>query len=64
MRAFVSEKLLELSYHVGSNVPMVAKAVLERLWVSGETRWDACFKRPYAFVTQLAVDMSQVVQEG
>lgn len=64
MRSFVSEKLPELSYHVGSNVPMVAKAVLERFWVSGQTRWDACFDRPYAFVTQLAVDMSQVVQEG
>jgi len=64
MRAFVSGKLPELSYHAGSNVPMVAKAVLERFWVSGETRWDACFDRPHAFVTQLAVDMSQVVQEG
>lgn len=61
MRAFVSEKLPELSYHIGSNVPTVAKAVLERFWASGETRWDACFDRPYAFVTQIAVDMSQLV---
>ncbi|KAI7782934.1 C6 zinc finger domain-containing protein [Diaporthe eres] len=64
MRAFVSEKLPELSYHIGSNVPTIAKAVLERFWASGETRWDACFDRPYAFVTQIAVDMSQLVQEG
>lgn len=64
MCAFVSEKLPELSYHGGSNVPMVAKAVLERFWASGETRWDACFDDPHAFVSQLAVDMSQVVQEG
>lgn len=63
MRAFVSEKLPELSYHVGSSVPMVAKAALERFWSSGETRWDACFDLPYAFVTQIAVDMSQLVQE-
>lgn len=63
MRAFVAEKLPELGYHVGSNVPMVAKAVLERFWSSGETRWDACFDRPFAFVTQIAVDMSQLVQE-
>lgn len=64
MRAFVSEKLPEMSYHGGSDVPMVAKSVLEKFWDSGETRWDACFDRPYAFMTQLAVDMSQVVQAG
>lgn len=64
MRAFVAEKLPELSYHIGSNVPTVAKEALERFWASGETRWDACFDRPYAFVTQIAVDMSQLVQEG
>lgn len=64
MRAFVSEKLPELSYYVGSYVPMVAKAVLERFWASGKTRWDACFDLPYTFVTQIAVDMSQLVQEG
>lgn len=64
LRAFVSEKLPELSYHGGSNVPMRAKAVLEKFWDSGETRWDTCFDQPYAFMTQLAVDMSQVVQGG
>lgn len=64
MRAFVSEKLPELSYHIGSNVPMVAKAVLERFWASADTRWDTCFDRPYAFVTQIAVDMSQLVQHS
>lgn len=64
MRAFVSEKLPELSYHIGSNVPMVAKAVLERFWASGNARWDTCFDRPYAFVTQIAVDMSQLVQHS
>lgn len=64
MRAFVSGMLPELSYHIGSKVPMVAKAALEKFWASGETRWDACFDRPYAFVTQIAVDMSQLVQES
>lgn len=63
IRVFVSEKLAELRYHVGSHVPMVAKAVLERFWALGETHWDACFDRPYAFVTQIAVDMSQLVQQ-
>ncbi|KAJ0118356.1 hypothetical protein J7T55_009139 [Diaporthe amygdali] len=62
MRTFVSGKLSELGYHIGSNVPMTAKAALERFWASGDTRWDACFDRPYAFVTQIAVDMTQLVE--
>ncbi|KAL1874235.1 hypothetical protein Daus18300_003599 [Diaporthe australafricana] len=63
MRAFVSERLPEMSYHIGSNVPMVAKAVLERFWASGATRWDACFDRPYAFATQIAVDMTELLPQ-
>lgn len=60
MRAFVGKQLSDLSYHLGSCVPLVAKGVLERFWASGETRWDACFDRPYAFSSQIAVDISQI----
>ncbi|KAL7627706.1 hypothetical protein AAE478_001900 [Parahypoxylon ruwenzoriense] len=56
MRAFVSRQLPELSRVVGIYVPLTAKRVLETFWDSGETRWDACFDRPYAFTTQIAVD--------
>ncbi|KAG2421613.1 hypothetical protein HFD88_005588 [Aspergillus terreus] len=58
MRAFVREQLPEMSRHIGSYVPLTAKDVLEKFWASGETRWDACFDRPYALATQIAVDLS------
>ncbi|RYP55618.1 hypothetical protein DL769_010108 [Monosporascus sp. CRB-8-3] len=61
MRTFVAQQLSEMSRHVGTYVPLTAKAVLERFWASGETRWDACFYRPYAFATQIAIDISQVL---
>lgn len=60
MRTFVAQKLSEMSRHVGTHVPLTAKGVLERFWASGDTRWDACFDRPYAFATQIAIDISQV----
>ena len=60
IRAFVSKQLPEMSRHIGTYVPLTAKGVLERFWASGETRWDACFDRPYAFATQIAVDLSRM----
>lgn len=59
MRAFVEKQLPEMSRHAGTYVPLTAKGVLERFWASGGTRWDACFDRPYAFVAQIAVDLSR-----
>ncbi|GES66689.1 hypothetical protein ATEIFO6365_0015023200 [Aspergillus terreus] len=58
MRAFVRQQLPEMSRHIGSYVPLSAKDVLEKFWASGETRWDACFDRPYTLATQIAVDLS------
>ncbi|KAL7904286.1 fungal-specific transcription factor domain-containing protein [Trichoderma velutinum] len=59
MRAFVAKGLSELSQSVGTYVPLTAKRVLEEFWAaSGETRWDACFDRPYVFTGQIAVDTS------
>ncbi|KAK2732047.1 hypothetical protein CKAH01_01993 [Colletotrichum kahawae] len=60
MRGFVSMKLPELSRDLGTHVPLTAKHVLERFWASGETTWDACFDRRYAFTAQLAVDTSRL----
>ena len=61
MRHFVERQLLEMSCHVGTHAPLTAKDVLERFWASGETRWDACFDRPYVFATQIAVDLSRML---
>ncbi|KIX09109.1 uncharacterized protein Z518_00187 [Rhinocladiella mackenziei CBS 650.93] len=61
MRAFVEKQLPQMSRHVGTHVPLTAKGVLERFWASGETRWDACFDRPYVFVAQIAVDLSGIL---
>lgn len=61
MRAFVANQLSELSRDVGSYVPLMAKRVLEGFWASGETRWDACFCRPYIFTMQIAVDTSRLM---
>jgi hypothetical protein len=61
LRTFVAQRHLpELSRHVGSYVPLTARHVLERFWASGETCWDACFDKPYAFATQIAVDVSRI----
>ncbi|WAO90298.1 Hypothetical protein NCS54_00772000 [Fusarium falciforme] len=60
MRAFVSEKLPELSYDAGTYVPLMAKSVLKSFWDSGEMRWDSCFDRPYVFTSQIAVDTSRL----
>lgn len=60
IRSFIAEQLPVLSSHVGTYVPLTAKTVLETFWASGETRWDACFSRPYAFTMQIAVDTSQI----
>lgn len=61
MRGYVVAQLQLLSRDVGTSVPIIAKNVLESFWKSGDTRWDACFDRAYAFTTQIAVDNSRIV---
>ncbi|KAK3290838.1 fungal-specific transcription factor domain-containing protein [Chaetomium fimeti] len=61
MRDFVAAQLPVLARYGGTYAPLMAKVVLERFWASGETRWDACFDRPYAFVMQIAVDTSRIM---
>ncbi|KAI8959055.1 fungal-specific transcription factor domain-containing protein [Daldinia sp. FL1419] len=56
LRTFVAKILPELSRDLGTSVPLTAKQVLESFWDSGETRWDACFSRPYVFTMQIAID--------
>ncbi|TRX96099.1 hypothetical protein FHL15_002823 [Xylaria flabelliformis] len=53
MRSFVEEQLSDLSSYTGSYAPLVARDVLGRFWASGETRWDACFDRPYSYPNAL-----------
>lgn len=57
MRSFVREQLPELSQYIGTYVPLMAQDVLERFWKSGKTRWDDCFDKPYAFATQIGLDL-------
>jgi len=57
-RVFIQTNLLEMSRHLGTRVPLIAKGVLERFWTSGKTKWDECFDQPFAFATQIAVDLS------
>ncbi|KAB5513132.1 putative C6 finger domain protein [Coniochaeta sp. 2T2.1] len=60
LQRFVQQQLPEMSRHVGSFAPLTAKSVLEKFWASGHKSWDACFDKPYAFATQIAVDMSRI----
>ncbi|ETS80026.1 hypothetical protein PFICI_07555 [Pestalotiopsis fici W106-1] len=60
IRAFVADRLPELSCDLGTSVPLTAKAVLEAFWASGNERWDDCFDRQYIFTTQIAPDTSQL----
>lgn len=50
-RAFVDQQLFQMTCDTGASYPLVAKGVLEKFWVSGKTRWDDCFDRPYAVLT-------------
>lgn len=61
MRSFVAKGLEDMSWQVGTSSPLAAKSVLERFWASGATRWDSCFDKPYAFMTQIAVDVSRIM---
>ena len=61
VRDFVASQLPALSCHVGTFSPLTAKTLLETFWASGETSWDACFDRPYAFFTHIAVDTSRIL---
>lgn len=62
MRLFVAKQLEEMSWQIGTSSPLAAKSVLERFWASGATRWDLCFDRPYAFMTQIAVDVGRIMR--
>ncbi|KAK0731899.1 putative C6 finger domain protein [Lasiosphaeris hirsuta] len=61
VRAFVARELPEIGRHVGTHVPLTAKRVLQRFWTSDATSWDACFDRPFAFATQISVDVSEIM---
>lgn len=60
MRSFVQWQLPELSRGTGMLAPLTAKDVLKRFWDSGETDWDSCFDRPYAFMMEPAVEVSKL----
>ncbi|KAE8389291.1 hypothetical protein BDV23DRAFT_173186 [Aspergillus alliaceus] len=60
LRVFVQEKLQSLKYSTGTYVPPMAKGLLEIFWPSGETRWKACFNRPYTFVMYMVVDVNKL----
>jgi hypothetical protein len=61
LRAFVEKKLTDMSYYLGTNVPLTAKFVLKTFWNSGNTNWDACFDRSYGFITQIMLDMKEIL---
>lgn len=63
-RDFVTARLPVLARHGGTYAPLTAKGVLEKFWTTGETHWDACFDRPYAFVMQIAVDAGPILSSA
>lgn len=46
----IARRLEQQSRDLGTQLPLVAKEVLERFWAGGSKRWDDCFDRPYAFL--------------
>ncbi|GAD93893.1 C6 zinc finger domain-containing protein [Paecilomyces variotii No. 5] len=60
LRAFIREKMTDLSASSGTYAPLAAKEVLERFWASGRTEWDACFEKPHMFTTVLTVNRGQL----
>lgn len=49
-RLFISRALCATSRVHGSSLPLVAKGVLEKFWLSGQTGWDECFEVGCCFV--------------
>ncbi|KAF2664386.1 hypothetical protein BT63DRAFT_107252 [Microthyrium microscopicum] len=60
IRQFVSSQLQAVSRNLGIYLPLLALQVLDSFWQSGAKSWDACFDKPYAFTTQIAVDCSRL----
>ncbi|CAI0653183.1 unnamed protein product [Colletotrichum noveboracense] len=50
-RGLVGELFLEQSKDIGTPLPMHAKGVIRNFWDGDLTNWDACFDKPYAFVS-------------
>ncbi|KAB8231209.1 Zn(II)2Cys6 transcription factor [Aspergillus alliaceus] len=51
IRHIVDAQLSEMAGMLATPAPMLASAVFRRFWTSGQTGWDECFDRPYAFVS-------------
>lgn len=60
LRSFVQWQLPELCRDTGMLAPLIARDILEKFWNSGETDWDSCFDRPYAFMMEPAVEVSKL----
>lgn len=60
LRAFIREKMTDLSASSGTYAPLAAKEILESFWASGRTEWDACFDKPHMFTTVLTVNRGQL----
>ncbi|OHF01767.1 C6 zinc finger domain-containing protein [Colletotrichum orchidophilum] len=51
MRGFILERMKEDSQQMGTYLPVAAKEVLERFYISSGNSWDNCFDSPHALVT-------------
>ncbi|KAK2040933.1 C6 zinc finger domain-containing protein [Colletotrichum somersetense] len=51
LRVFVLCRLEEESLAMGAYLPLAAKEVLERFYISAGNRWDDCFDSPHALIT-------------
>ncbi|KAL4794110.1 fungal-specific transcription factor domain-containing protein [Aspergillus venezuelensis] len=60
MRAFVRIALGTISRDQGSHVPLMAREMLERFWVSGKKNWDECFDRPCTLAMQWTVNRANL----
>ena len=50
-RDVVRQCLLRMSFDLGTAQSLQAKEVLEKFWLSGGSSWNACFDKPYSFMT-------------
>jgi hypothetical protein len=49
-QAFVEGQITEMSFDMGSSLPLTARDVLKRFWAKSGTGWEDCFDQPYAFI--------------
>ncbi|KAH8879813.1 hypothetical protein GQ53DRAFT_853224 [Thozetella sp. PMI_491] len=49
-REWIDAQLLSMGRRLGTNSPLLSRAILRKFWKSGKTGWNDCFDQPHVFI--------------